>query len=313
MTPIHELALAKINLTLEVAGRRADGYHQVASLVAFASAGDGVTFMPGAASEVAVSGPFAGGLSGANILARALALIAERAPQLRLGSVGLDKRLPVAAGIGGGSSDAAALLRAVRRANGALADKVDWHDLAALLGADVPVCLAGRPSLVTGFGEEVHEIDGGLPPLQAVLVNPMVPVPADKTARVFRVLGAGAVAAEYAAPSQPSFADRDALLAFMRAAGNDLACAAETVVPETGAVLAAIGALASCEHAAVSGAGPTCFGIFADATAADLAREAIAEKHPGWWVVAVSLGDDPVPVLTGRGNSASARGRCRSR
>jgi len=288
MTPIHELAPAKINLTLEVAGRRADGYHEVASLVAFASVGDELVFTSGAAPEVVVSGPFAGGLSGANILDRTLALIAEREPQLMLGSVALEKRLPVAAGIGGGSADAGALLRAVRRANAALAGQVDWSGIAAQLGADVPVCLAGKPSLVTGFGEEVREIEGGMPRLHAVLVNPMVPVPADKTARVFQALGAGAIAPGHAATSAPSFADRDALLAFMRAGGNDLASAAEAVVPETGAVLAALGALVSCDYVAVSGAGPTCFGIFPNAAAADAAREVIAEKHPGWWAVAAT-------------------------
>lgn len=288
--PVRELAPAKINLTLEVAGRRDDGLHEIASLVAFASAGDTVVLEPGGRCGVSVAGPFAGSLTGPNILARALALIAQRAPQLALGAVHLEKTLPVAAGIGGGSADAGALLRAVRRASGAASEGVDWHRLARLLGADVPVCLASRSLWMTGTGEALSDIEGGLPPLDAVLVNPLADVPADKTARVFRALAARALDAAYATPSAPRFSDRAEVLAFMRAHGNDLACAAERVVPEMGAVLAALGGLASCAYASVSGAGPTCFGIFSDAEAADIAREAIASKHPDWWAVAVTLG-----------------------
>lgn len=287
---MRTFAPAKVNLTLKVAGRRDDGFHEIASLVAFASVGDSVVLEPGVPLDVNVSGPFAGSLAGPNILARTLALIEQRAPQLTLGSVHLEKMLPVAAGIGGGSADAGALLRAVRHANGAASEAVDWHGIANELGADVPVCFAARSLWMTGTGELLSDIDGGLPPLDAVLVNPLADVPPDKTSRVFRALAARPLDAAYATPSPPRFADRTEVLAFMRARGNDLACAAERVLPETGAVLAALGALASCEYVAVSGAGPTCFGIFADAEAARLARETIASRHPDWWAVAVTLG-----------------------
>jgi 4-diphosphocytidyl-2-C-methyl-D-erythritol kinase len=287
---VRELAPAKINLTLEVAGRRSDGFHELASLVAFADVGDSVTLHVGDRPGVTTTGPFAGSLTGPNILEQALALIGERAPRLVLGSVHLDKHLPVAAGIGGGSADAGALLRAVRRANGAASEDVDWHGVARALGADVPVCFAARPAWMTGVGDALAEVAGGLPQLAAVLVNPLSEVPADKTARVFRALGAGALRSDYVPPAAPRFADRMAVLDFMRTHGNDLACAAEAVVPEIGPVLAALGALPDCAYAAVSGAGPTCFGIFPDADAACAAREALASKHPDWWAMAVTLG-----------------------
>jgi 4-diphosphocytidyl-2-C-methyl-D-erythritol kinase len=289
MTSIREFAPAKINLTLDIAGRRGDGFHELASLVTFADVGDVVTLDPAGAPGIAVSGLFGKELTGGNILDRVFALLRDRAPQLTLGSVHLEKVLPVAAGIGGGSADAGALLRAVRRANGAKAEGIDWHGLARALGADVPVCLAARPMWMTGIGDALAEVANGLPPLQAVLVNPLVEVPSDKTARVFRALGAEPLAEDYAAPDAPRFATRDALLDFMRARGNVLARAAEAVVPETGAVLAALRALPGVEYVAVSGAGPTCFGIFADREAADAARLQLAAAHPAWWAVAVTL------------------------
>jgi 4-diphosphocytidyl-2-C-methyl-D-erythritol kinase len=298
MTPIREFAPAKINLTLEVAGRRGDGFHELASLVAFADVGDVVVLDTEGGSGVSVSGPFAGQLDGVNILATALALLAERAPQLSLGSVNLEKHLPVAAGIGGGSADAGALLRAVRRANGSVSDDVNWRGLARELGADVPVCLEARPLWMTGIGDALAEIAGGLPSLEAVLINPMAMVPGDKTARVFRALGAASLGASYSSPPSPYFHDRDALLAFMRARGNDLLRAAQAVVSEVGAALDALQSAERIEYAAVSGAGPTCFGIFSDRGAAEAARQRITATRPTWWAVAARLGSSPPPAAT---------------
>lgn len=290
MVSIRAFAPAKINLTLAVAGRRSDGLHEIASLVVFANAGDWVLLDTGREPAVVASGPFSEALAGPNILDRALALIQDRAPQISLGSVHLEKHLPVAAGIGGGSADAGALLRAVRQANGAVSDGVDWLVLAGELGADVPVCFEARSQWMTGSGDRLVEIAGGVPPLAAVLVNPMAAVPADKTARVFRALDARSLDAGYAAPPAPRLSGLPSLLDFVRAHGNDLACAAETVVPETGAALSAIAALPGCAYAGVSGAGPTCFGIFSDEAAAKAGRAVIASKHPAWWVVDVRLG-----------------------
>lgn len=290
MIPIHEFAPAKINLTLEVAGRRGDGLHEIASLVTFADAGDQVTLDLGGAPGLRTTGRFADGLTGPNILPRTLTLIGAHVPGIKLGAVQLEKNLPVAAGIGGGSADAGALLRAVRRANGRLGAAVDWPELARTLGADVAVCLEARARWMTGSGGALADLAGGLPRLQAVLVNPMAAVPADKTAQVFAALGAGAVAADYVAPAPPKLADRMALLAFMGACGNQLAAAAERIVPDIGAVIGALRAASGVEHAAVSGAGPTCFGIFPDRESAEAAHRAIAARHRTWWVAAVQLG-----------------------
>ena len=143
---ICELARAKINLTLTVLGRRQDGYHEIESLVTFAEAGDRVLLHPGSAYSLASGGTFAGDIIGRNLLERAVHLLREAEPGLRLGAIELEKNLPVAAGLGGGSADAAALLRAVRKANPDRARAVPWEDIAARLGADVPVCLAGKPA-----------------------------------------------------------------------------------------------------------------------------------------------------------------------
>lgn len=300
MPSIREFAPAKINLTLEVIGRLSNGYHQLDSLVAFADVGDVVTLDPGEPVSVTVGGPMANGLSGHhNILETVFSALREEQPGFMLGAVHLEKHLPIAAGIGGGSADAAALLRAVRRGNATRPGlSADWQMLAASLGADVPVCLEGRPSWITGVHQGVGEIEGGVPPLAAVLVNPMAGVPRDKTAQVFRALGAPRTQVSIADTKAPSFADREALLGFMRARGNQLAAAAQTVVPEIARVMAVLGATPGVEHAAVSGAGPTCFGIFPDRAAAEAARERIAAREPAWWAVAVTLGSSPPPAAT---------------
>src|SRR5262249_53232767 len=167
---ICELARAKINLSLIVTGRRADGYHELESLVTFADVGDVLKLSPGGDCRVLTSGPFACDILGPNLLEKTLALLRELDPPLCLGRAELEKNLPVAAGLGGGSADAAALLRAVRRANATRAGAVPWARLALRLGADVPVCLEGSPSLVWGVGEEMAALRR-LPAAQAVLVN----------------------------------------------------------------------------------------------------------------------------------------------
>lgn len=290
MAVIREFAPAKINLTLSVCGQRADGFHELASLTAFADVGDDVTFESGAPPTVRVGGPFAGALAGSeNLLDRTLALLANDAPHLALGAVYLEKRLPVAAGIGGGSADAAALLRAVRAANPEAAASVDWRALAGRLGADVPVCLERRALWMTGAGHGLADLAGGLPPLDVLLVNPMARVPADKTARVFRALGASPLAADWRAAPAPAFPDAAALLAFLRARGNDLEAAASAVVPDAQRVLDVLRADPDVRYAALSGAGPTSFAVFQDAAAAQRARDRLAASHPAWWAAAAVL------------------------
>ena len=286
MTSITERAAPKVNLTLHILGRRADGYHEIESLVAFArDVGDGVTLTPSAeVPRVTTAGRFAGGIAGANLITVTLERIGMSAPRLALGDVALTKQLPVAAGIGGGSADAAAVIRAVRALNGSAADGVDWVDLAAALGADVPVCLASVPQVMRGIGERLDPMPA-LPELSAVLVNPRVPVPDNKTALVFRTLGAGALPANLPPRLTPaSFADADALIAHMTEIGNDLTAPARRVVPAIDTVLSALQSTSGCRLAQISGGGPTCFGVFGGMAAARAAAEALSRANPGWWV-----------------------------
>ena len=291
MPAITEIARAKVNLTLKVLGRRPDGYHHIESLIAFATdLGDVVRLVPGEATSVCVSGPFAAAIAGDNLIETALARLAGAAPRLMLGEVMLEKCLPVAAGIGGGSADAAALLRAVRFANGPLAAGVDWAGIAASLGADVPVCLVNKPAFVTGVGEVVAAIPD-LPRLQAVLVNPLTPVPLGKTARVFgRLRVSPSPAASEPAKAPGPFMDAAALIAYMAAHGNDLMSAAMQVEPVIAEVSDAIAAAPDCRFAGLSGAGPTCYGIFDTAHAAAETQARLRADHPRWWVAATGLG-----------------------
>lgn len=290
MSAITELARAKVNLTLKILGRRADGYHVLESLIAFAGIGDVVRFEPGARLGVEVSGPFAAAITGRNLVETALQRLAAAHAELTLGHVTIDKRLPIAAGIGGGSADAAAVLRAVRHANPAAAGKVDWAGLAAGLGADVPVCLGDRAALVWGIGEHIEPVPE-LPQLHAVLVCPDSETPFGKTQSVFARLSVPPAPTEAPPAPLPRFADGAALLAYMRANGNDLRAAARDVLPASAGAETALGALPDCLHVGLSGAGPTCFGIFQDAARAAAAANVLQAAHPRWWVAATTLGD----------------------
>jgi 4-diphosphocytidyl-2-C-methyl-D-erythritol kinase len=293
MTPIREEARAKVNLTLKVRGRRADGYHDLESLIVFASgAADEVVLYPGEPPGLVASGAFARAVEGPNLIETTLARLNAAAPDLRLGRVELQKRLPVAAGLGGGSADAAALLRAVLRANPGSSG--DWSGIAASLGADVPVCLLNRPALVWAVGERMVPVEG-LPPIPAVLANALAPVPPDKTARVFRALAAPAAPATRE-PEPPSLADLASLadlravVDFMRAQGNDLLGPAQTVLPAIAPALEALRGAPGCLHAALSGAGPTCVGVFASGEQAAEAAQDLKRAQPGWWIVPAVLG-----------------------
>lgn len=275
-------APAKINLTLAVHGRRADGYHLLESLVVFAGPADRVTLDTGGPVGLAgISGPFAAALEGRNLLSRTLELVASQHPTLRLGAVTLEKNLPVAAGIGGGSADAGVLLRLIREANPDYEAAVDWQSIALALGADVPVAMLACPAVMAGIGERVIPL-GRISTLALVLVNPLVPVPATKTRDVFRALAAprADVAPEPMLPPH----DRAGLEAFITARGNDLTAAAIGVVPAIEGVLSALATTPECRLARLSGAGPTCFGLFDDIAAARSAAGWLAARHPGWWV-----------------------------
>jgi 4-diphosphocytidyl-2-C-methyl-D-erythritol kinase len=287
---IGELARAKVNLTLVVRGRRTDGYHELESLVTFAEASDVVTIeTDAAAGQLTVSGPSGPDIDGENLLSRTMALLREADPHLRIGAVHLHKNLPVAAGLGGGSADAAALLRAVRRSSPERAAAIGWLDIAARLGADVPVCLHDGPALMWGKGERITPLRS-LPALDAVLVNPRRPL---ATASVFAGLGRGPGPAETLAPTPPAFADLAGLLDYMRAHGNDLEAPACALLPAVGEIKALLAAQPGCRFAAMSGSGPTCFGLFSSRDAARVAAAAVAAAKPAWWVERTVLAGVP--------------------
>ena len=285
---LTSFARAKVNLTLRVLGRRADGFHELDSVVAFADVGDRVTFEPGAPAGLEVAGPFGHDIIGENLVVRALQLIAATAPDLTLGRVTLEKNLPVAAGLGGGSADAAAVLRLVRDANNGRAGRVDWMALSAQLGSDVSVCFADQACRMTGRGEILQVLDG-FPRLFAVLANPQVPVPADKTTRVFEVLGSGPVE-HLGLQARPAACGRDDWLALLAAGTNDLERPAATVIPAIANVLAAMRRHPLTTAARLSGAGPTCFALATTAEDARAIARDVVSRNPAWWVRAVTLG-----------------------
>jgi 4-diphosphocytidyl-2-C-methyl-D-erythritol kinase len=293
MTQIVERATPKLNLTLRVLGRRpTDGYHELESLVAFATdIADIITLTPGDSCSVITTGPFAGSLAGENLVLTALNRVAAAAPYVQLGTVTLEKNLPIAAGIGGGSADAAAVLRAIQRANATnpVTANLDWHALATSLGADVPVCLTSCAQVMRGVGE-LLVARPPLPELAAVLINPRAPVPADKTAQVFRRLAATPlVGSPTTTPALQQALSRAELLALMRNIGNSLTAPARTIVPAIDTMLAALNASPNCELAQMSGGGPTCFGIYADMAAAAAAATHLSQHHPSWWIRASRL------------------------
>jgi len=290
MSIFHEVAPAKINLTLEVLGKRADGYHELRSLVAFAAIGDAITLDTSAPIGVTVSGPFGESIAGANLIETTLHLVAKAAPELQLGRVHLEKNLPVAAGIGGGSSDAAAVMRAVQAANSDIAARVDWPPLAVRIGADVPVCLTSRLAWMTGLGELVKPLTFEQPPaLPAVIVNPLVPVPPDKTAQVFRALRASPLPEDFAAGDLPDIRTPDELLSAVRSGHNSLEVPCRQIVPAVDTVLQALAAMPGAELTRMSGGGPTCFALFETKEAAQSAAASLTAAHPSWWVRATSL------------------------
>jgi 4-diphosphocytidyl-2-C-methyl-D-erythritol kinase len=286
---LQELARAKINLTLTVLGKRPDGYHEIESLVAFADVADVVTLEPGVKGGVVVAGPFAGYIGGENLLIRALALLQRADPGLLLGSVRLDKHLPVAAGLGGGSADAAALLRAVQRANPDRVASVPWGDIARQLGADVPVCLGSRPALMSGVGERIAPVIS-LPAVSVILVNPRVPL---ATADVFASLGAAGLSGPPRKTMAPQLGELAQLVEYMRERGNDLQRPAIELLPVIRDVKAALEAEPECRLAALSGSGPTCFGIFPGKEYARRAAARISTIHTDWWVKPAQLQGQP--------------------
>ncbi len=278
------LARAKINLYLHVLGRRPDGFHLLDSLVVFAETGDEIVVAPSDALLLKIVGPFAATLAADddNLVLRAARGLRDLAGVTTGAAILLTKNLPVASGIGGGSADAAATLHALMALWNIKPERAALERLALSLGADVPVCLAGRPSFMGGIGEEIAPV-GTLPEAHLLLVNPGIATP---TPAVFKARQGGfSPAGRWAAP--PS--DAKGLAAALKERGNDLTAAAITVTPAIRAVLDAIAGTESCLLARLSGSGATCFGIYADAAEAEAARRAVLAANPGWWAVAAPI------------------------
>ena len=278
-------APAKINLSLRVTGRRDDGYHELNGLIAFAAVGDRVTVEAAPGTSLTLTGPFAETLRGEgdNLVLRAAHRLAESWHRPGGAAITLDKQLPVAAGIGGGSADAAAALQALRVVWDLPVREADLARLALDLGADVPICLHGRPAFVTGIGERISPAPA-LPPAWLVLVNPGVPL---STADVFR-----ARPREVSPPAPPwtgAPPDAATLAAWLAEDRNDLEPTARRLVPEIDAVLTALRERPDCRLQRMSGSGATCFGLFAEAESAEHAAAHLAETHPAWWVRAGRL------------------------
>lgn len=286
---LAENAPAKVNLTLRVLGRRADGYHEIESLVVFAACGDRLTLAPGGELALEVNGPRAAqaGAVGDNLVLRAARALAARIPGITLGSFALGKELPVAAGLGGGSADAAAALRLLARANDLKRDDPRLYEAARATGADVPVCLEPRPRVMRGVGERLSApVD--MPLLDAVLVNPGVAVSTKDVFAKWSSAPKSAASSETAALAK--ITDYRALLSLLTAQPNDLEAPAVALAPVIADVLAALRALAGCGLARMSGSGATCFGLFSSSSAAAAAAEALRAKHPGWWINQTKLG-----------------------
>ena len=281
---LTERAPAKVNLTLHVCGRREDGFHDLESLVVFAGVHDRLTLQPADDWSIEVAGPTAAvaGPSHDNSVLKAARALAANVDGLRVGAFHLTKRLPAAAGIGGGSSDAAAALRLLARLNQLPLDDPRVIAAAQATGSDVPVCLDPRARMMSGRGEIVGP-PLALPPIFAVLVNPGVAL---STPDVFAKIGfkPGERSIGGAHPVIEASERLDALAPKLRKGRNDMEDAASVLAPVIGAVLAVLGAARGAKLARMSGSGATCFALFENCHAAARAARVIRRDHPGWWV-----------------------------
>ena len=276
---IEELAPAKINLDLCITGRRPDGLHELDSLVVFTEFGDRLTMTRDDRLTLVASGPFAAALGAAsnNLVQRAASLLAAHAGCRPAVRITLVKNIPVAAGIGGGSADAAATLRGLNRLWQLGLELPALAELALELGADLPVCLTSRPTWMRGIGERCDVIPE-LPELSLLLVNPRQPL---ATGAVFGALGAIGERPR----SGPPPIERSALLAWLHDRTNHLELPAKRLLPQIDLVLARLRAQPGCELARMSGSGATCFGVFDGATSLAEAARTFEQQRPEWWSV----------------------------
>jgi 4-diphosphocytidyl-2-C-methyl-D-erythritol kinase len=285
---LTEEGRAKVNLTLRVVGRRFDGYHDLESVVAFADCADRLSLTPGAKLNLTTTGPLAQACGEAddNLVFKAARLLGEMVPDLKLGEFTLDKVLPVAAGIGGGSADAAAALRLLAQANGLALDDSRLIEVAKRTGADVPVCLGSQACVMTGIGETLLPLS--LPKMPCVMVNPCVPV---ATRDVFAALGlrngqllVGASDVMRAVAWPEAGGSIEEWVEVLSSAANDLEAPATRIQPVIGQVLSALNASNGAWLARMSGSGATCFAIYENTAEAQRASQKIRLDHPDWWV-----------------------------
>ena len=288
MPALIEDGRAKVNLTLRVVGRRVDGYHDLESVVAFADCADRLTLTPGSSLNLKTTGPLAQacGETSDNLVFKAAQLLGARVPDLALGDFVLDKVLPVAAGIGGGSADAAAALRLLAHANDLALDDPRLIEVARLTGADVPVCLASRACVMTGVGETLLPL--ALPKMPCVMVNPRVAV---ATKDVFAALGlrngellVGATDVLRGTAWPEDGASLEDWVEALSPVFNDLEEPAMRIQPVIGEVLAALNATNGAWLARMSGSGATCFAIYENTAEAARAAQQIRTDRPTWWV-----------------------------
>jgi 4-diphosphocytidyl-2-C-methyl-D-erythritol kinase len=278
-------APAKINLTLRVLGRREDGYHELESLVAFTDISDTISLRPRAGVALDITGPFAGacGPVADNLVIKAATVLREKMGRITAGHFLLDKQIPVAAGIGGGSADAAAALRLLARANDIARTDQRLASAALYVGADVPVCLESRARIMRGVGD-LLSAPLAIPAMPAVLVNPNLPL---STREVF---------ARYAATPKTDKhlgnvpAKWEAMLGFLKEHENDLTQAAIACAPAITDVLMALRALPAVQLVRMSGSGPTCFALFRSAGEAMAAARRLEADRKEWWVRATTIG-----------------------
>lgn len=288
MAAIALQAPAKVNLFLHVGPVGADGYHPLASLVAFADVGDRLTVEPDDRLSLTVTGPFAGALEGEgdNLVLRAVRALGVAAglgePGLR---IALDKQLPVAAGLGGGSSDAGAALKLARDALGLSFGDAALAEIAAGLGADGPMCLHARTAWATGRGD-VLTFEQRMQPLPALLVNPGAPASTGAVYRAFDQAPGGRADT----PPPPLDWSAPALIAWLQAQRNDLEAAAVALQPAIGEALAAVAGLTGARITRMSGSGATVFALFDSVRDAAEAGKALRSRRPDWWIRPATLG-----------------------
>jgi len=284
---ICEAARAKVNLTLHIKGKRPDCYHELESLVVFADVSDELVFNPASENRLSLEGPFAGLVDGENLVLKAKRAFTSWLGVTVSGGFHLKKNIPVAAGLGGGSSDAAAAIRALLKVYDKDENAKTFIRQSATIGADVPVCLQNSAAWMCGLGERVAPVSG-LTPLPALLVNPRVKL---STAAVFKTLNAKPLQVEEAGPPPlfPGWRNPQEATVWLNEGRNDLEAPAIVLEPAVQKVLDALRRLDGCMLSRLSGSGPTCFGIFLSQDAAAEAVNEMTRSYPNWWLQATTL------------------------